>query len=65
MIKLVANTAWVADDGSFGAGEIVLFDSNALTDLEWEIIVEETSDMDRLDVIKQILNKKLDEETNG
>ena len=55
MIK-VPNTAWVADDGSYGAGEIVLFDPNELTELEWEIVVEETSDIDRLDVIKQILN---------
>jgi hypothetical protein len=62
MIK-VPNTAWVADDGSYGAGEIVLFDTNELTDLEWEIVVEETSDMDRLDVIKQILKSKL-EDTN-
>jgi hypothetical protein len=62
MIK-VPNTAWVADDGSYGAGEIVLFDPNELTDLEWEIVVEETSDMDRLDVIKQILKSKL-EDTN-
>jgi hypothetical protein len=61
MIK-VPNTAWVADDGSYGAGEIVLFDPNELTELEWEIVVEETSDIDRLDVIKQILNNKLDKE---
>jgi hypothetical protein len=64
MSKIVANTAWVADDGSFGAGEIVLFDPNALTDLEWEIVAEETSDMDRLDVVKQILNSKKADETN-
>ena len=37
MIK-VPNTAWVADDGSYGAGEIVLFDVNELTELECEII---------------------------
>jgi hypothetical protein len=63
MIK-IPNTAWVASDGSYGAGEIVLFDVNELTDLEWEIVAEETSDMDRLDVIKQILKSKLDEDTN-
>ena len=62
MIK-IPNTAWVASDGSYGAGEIVLFDVNELTDLEWEIVADETSDMDRLDVIKQILKSKL-EDTN-
>lgn len=62
MIK-VPNTAWVASDGSYGAGEIVLFDVNELTELEWEIVADETSDMDRLDVIKQILKSKL-EDTN-
>jgi hypothetical protein len=59
MIK-VPNTAWVADDGSYGAGEIVLFDVNELTELEWEIIGDETADMDRLDVVKQILRSRLD-----
>ena len=62
MIK-VPNTAWVASDGSYGAGEIVLFDVNELTDLEWEIVADETSDMDRIDVVKQILKNKL-EDTN-
>jgi len=57
-------TAWVASDGSYGAGTIILFDPNELTDLEWEIVAEETSDMDRLDVIKQILNNKKIGETN-
>jgi hypothetical protein len=63
MIK-IPNTAWVASDGSYGAGEIVLFDVNELTELEWEIVADETSDMDRLDVVKQILKNKLDEDTN-
>lgn len=63
MIK-IPNTAWVASDGSYGAGEIVLFDVNELTELEWEIVTDETSDMDRLDVVKQILKSKLDEDTN-
>ena len=55
-------TAWVADDGSYGAGKILLFDANALTDLEWEIVSEETNDVDRLDIVKQMLNNKLDKE---
>lgn len=59
MIK-VPNTAWVTSDGSYGAGEIVLFDVNELTELEWEIIGDETADMDRLDVVKQILRSRLD-----
>ena len=64
MIK-IPDTAWVASDGSYGAGEIVLFDVNELTELEWEIVAEETSDMDRIDVIKQILNNKKAGETNA
>jgi hypothetical protein len=50
--------AWVAEDGSYGAGEVVLFAISELTDLEWEIIADETADTDRLDVVKQLLDNK-------
>jgi hypothetical protein len=48
--------AWVAEDGSYGAAPLLQFDSNALTDMQWERLTE-ISDRDKLDYVKAILDK--------
>lgn len=47
--------AWVATDGSYGGGEPLVFDSNQLTDEQWERLTD-MFDHDRYDYVKNILN---------
>ena len=34
----MANTAWVSEDGSFGTGQVVLFNPILLTERQWAIL---------------------------
>ena len=60
---LYRNTAWVDADGSYGQGQIILFDADALTEEQWEK-VSELSDNSRLDYISAVLNNEPLEEWN-
>jgi hypothetical protein len=44
---------WVADDGSFGAGEVVKFDTSRWTAEDFEE-VENASDFERLEIAQRI-----------
>lgn len=48
--------AYVTADGSFGVGAVLLFDENALTDEQWDV-VDTMSDNYRYEYIQAILKK--------
>lgn len=48
-------TAWVSDDGSYGAGDLLTFDPDRLTDSQWDTLGE-LSDYSRIDYVQAILN---------
>lgn len=48
------NVAWVADEGSFGAGRLLTFDVDALTEQQWDNL-SNLADYERLDYAKAIL----------
>lgn len=48
---------WVADDGSFGSGEVIEFDTSRWTEEDFEA-VENASDSERLSVAKKISHEK-------
>jgi hypothetical protein len=48
--------AWVSTDGSYGGDDdIITFDGNRLTDMQWERLTD-ISDSDKLDYVKAILD---------
>lgn len=58
----VKTAAWVAEDGSYGGvQDIILFDSDALTDEQWETL-DDLSDNDKFDYVQAIMSgEPLDE----
>lgn len=46
--------AWVATDGSYGGGEPLVFDSNKLTDEQWERLTD-MADGDKYAYVKFII----------
>lgn len=48
---------WVADDGSFGSGEVLEFDTSRWTEEDYET-VENASDSTRLSIAKQINHER-------
>jgi hypothetical protein len=48
---------WVADDGSFGSGEVIEFDTSRWTEEDFEA-VENASDSERLSVAQKINHEK-------
>jgi hypothetical protein len=53
--QLITNKGWVSADGSWGIGEIAVFDENALTDDQWDKL-DEMSDNDKFDYVVAVLN---------
>lgn len=51
------DTGWVSEDGSYGVNSIILFDSTALTDKQWDILGE-LGDNSRYDYVQAIMNKQ-------
>ncbi len=47
-------TAWVSDDGSWGAGAIILLDVNDLTEEQWETL-SELNDNNKFDYVYAIM----------
>jgi len=48
------SSLWVADDGSFGTGDVEVIDSTDWTEDDWDAF-EEASDWERLYVARQIM----------
>jgi len=48
---------WVADDGSFGSGEVIEFDTSRWTEEDFEA-VENASDSERLSVAQKINHER-------
>ena len=48
---------WVADDGSFGSGEVLEFDTSRWTEEDYKM-VENASDSTRLFIAKQINHER-------
>ena len=48
------NTAWVDEQGSYGVGEIIMFDDDDLTQEQWELL-QNLHDGDRLPYINAIM----------
>jgi hypothetical protein len=49
------NTAWVTDDGSYGDGEIIYFEPEMLTDIQWERLTD-MSDNSRIKYVRAIMD---------
>lgn len=47
--------AYVTADGNYGGDEVLVFDPNKLTDMQWEILTD-LSDRDRLGYVQAILS---------
>lgn len=57
-------TAWVAEDGSFGTGQVLHFEVDALDEEQWEVL-DCLSDHRKFDYVYAVLNNKdLDEWEN-
>ena len=52
--KLSEKKCWVAEDGSFGGGAIIVFDTMDLTDQQWDTM-SELSDTERLAYVYAIM----------
>jgi hypothetical protein len=48
---------WVADDGSFGSGEVIEFDTSRWTEEDFEE-VDNASDSERLSIAKRINHER-------
>lgn len=55
--EIISNKGWVAEDGSFGNGNIILFDASRLTDKQWEILAD-LNDSEKFDYVEAILDGK-------
>lgn len=55
--KQIRDIGWVTDDGSFGAGNVLLFDPTKLTEDEWEAL-EGLPDSYKLGYVKSLLERK-------
>jgi hypothetical protein len=51
----VQDMAWVAEDGSYGSGEVIHFEPTALDDEQWELLGE-LPDSQRLAYVEAVLN---------
>lgn len=51
------DSAWIADNGSYGVGMVIHFDANALTEDQWETL-DNLSDSDKYDYIHAVLNNE-------
>ena len=49
-----SNYGWVDENGSYGVSAIAVFDSNALTEDQWDVL-SELGDNDRFDYVSAIL----------
>ena len=49
------NTAYVTADGTYGVGNIIIFNDNMLTEEQWDV-VDNIGDNDRYDYITAVLN---------
>lgn len=49
------NTAWVTEDGSYGDGNIIYFEPETLTDMQWERLAD-MSDKDKLPYVRAIMD---------
>ena len=50
-------TNWVDSDGGYGFGDVIVFDSDALTDKQWETL-EQLRDNERIEYVEAILTGK-------
>lgn len=55
--EIVGNRGWVAEDGSFGNGNIILFDPSRLTDKQWNTLAD-LSDSMKFEYVEAILDGK-------
>lgn len=56
--------AWVSEDGSFGVGQVLHFDEDALDEEQWEVL-DCLSDHRKFDYVHAVLNNQdLDEWEN-
>jgi hypothetical protein len=63
-ITLHTNKGWVAEDGSFGNGDVIIFDADDLTSKQWDTL-SELNDYDKLSYVNAILSgNPLDEWEN-
>lgn len=53
----VRDIGWVADDGSYGAGNVILFDPTKLTEDEWDAL-DGLPDSYKVGYVKSILEGK-------
>ena len=50
------NQSWVADDGSYGTGDVLVFNHDDITEEQWEK-VDMLYDGDRIEYIQAILDE--------
>lgn len=55
--EIKGNTCWVDSEGGYGFGDVILFDSDSLTDKQWETLGE-LSDSSRIEYVEAILYGK-------
>lgn len=60
----IPSICWVAEDGSFGTGELVIFDGLAFTDEHWALL-EELSDSERIKFAEAVVLGKSIEQWKG
>jgi hypothetical protein len=54
-MQLIINRSWIADCGSYGTGDVIVFDDDALTDEQYERL-QELRDNDKFDYVNAILS---------
>jgi hypothetical protein len=53
-MELRENIGWVSTDGSYGVSDVVLFNSDEITDEQWDTI-EGLSDPHRIEYVQAIM----------
>ena len=54
---IIHQDAWVTEDGSYGVGNVIHFQADALNEQQWDI-VNNLSDNSRYDYIYAVLNNQ-------
>lgn len=55
--EIISNKGWVAEDGSFGNGPIIMFEPSRLTDKQWEILAD-LNDSEKFEYVEAVLDGK-------
>jgi hypothetical protein len=51
------DSAWIADDGSYGAGLVIHFSPDALTEDQWDVL-DNLNDGAKFDYVYAVLNNQ-------